>query len=148
MTRSAPASVSIQTSSHSSPAPPPWFGEVALRRLLMVLDNCEHLMLACAQLAEALLGACPEDGAALELGQPWLASRAGLAAETVEPALIEGMQPVAHGLRVATQFAGDLARAQAVPTARDHLGVDDPVGRGMVALRQLANLALFIGVER
>lgn len=30
MTRSAPASVSIQTSSHSSPAPPPWFGEVAL----------------------------------------------------------------------------------------------------------------------
>ena len=30
MTRSAPASVSIQTSLHSSPAPPPWFGEVAL----------------------------------------------------------------------------------------------------------------------
>jgi hypothetical protein len=30
MTSSAPASVSIQTSSHSSPAPPPWFGEVAL----------------------------------------------------------------------------------------------------------------------
>ena len=29
------------------------------RRLLLVLDNCEHLILACAQLAGDLLGACP-----------------------------------------------------------------------------------------
>lgn len=29
------------------------------RRLLIVLDNCEHLILACAQLVELLLGACP-----------------------------------------------------------------------------------------
>jgi predicted ATPase/transcriptional regulator with XRE-family HTH domain len=29
------------------------------RRLLLVLDNCEHLVDACAALAEALLGACP-----------------------------------------------------------------------------------------
>ncbi len=29
------------------------------RQLLLVLDNCEHLLLACAELAESLLGACP-----------------------------------------------------------------------------------------
>jgi predicted ATPase/DNA-binding XRE family transcriptional regulator len=29
------------------------------RRLLLVLDNCEHLVMACAELAEALLRACP-----------------------------------------------------------------------------------------
>jgi DNA-binding SARP family transcriptional activator len=30
------------------------------RQLLLVLDNCEHLIIACAQLAEALLQACPQ----------------------------------------------------------------------------------------
>jgi predicted ATPase/class 3 adenylate cyclase len=29
------------------------------RRLLIVLDNCEHLLAACAQLADALIRACP-----------------------------------------------------------------------------------------
>ena len=32
---------------------------LASRRLLLVLDNCEHVVDACAALAEALLGACP-----------------------------------------------------------------------------------------
>jgi predicted ATPase/DNA-binding SARP family transcriptional activator len=31
-----------------------------VRNLLLVLDNCEHLPLACGQLAEALLQACPD----------------------------------------------------------------------------------------
>ncbi len=30
------------------------------KRLLLVLDNCEHLVQACAQLAERLLSACPD----------------------------------------------------------------------------------------
>ena len=30
------------------------------KELLLVLDNCEHLIDACAQLAEALLSACPK----------------------------------------------------------------------------------------
>ena len=30
------------------------------RQLLLLLDNCEHLVEACAYLADALLGACPE----------------------------------------------------------------------------------------
>ena len=29
------------------------------KRLLLVLDNCEHLLDACARLADALLRACP-----------------------------------------------------------------------------------------
>src|SRR6266571_9516982 len=29
------------------------------RRLLLMLDNCEHVVEACAQLAEALLHSCP-----------------------------------------------------------------------------------------
>src|SRR5687768_10179712 len=32
---------------------------LAPRALLLVLDNCEHLIDACARLAETLLGACP-----------------------------------------------------------------------------------------
>jgi predicted ATPase/DNA-binding XRE family transcriptional regulator len=32
---------------------------IAGRRVLLVLDNCEHLVAACADLAEALLRACP-----------------------------------------------------------------------------------------
>jgi len=32
---------------------------LASRRLLLLLDNCEHLIGACARLAETLLGACP-----------------------------------------------------------------------------------------
>ncbi len=30
------------------------------RHMLMVLDNCEHLLDACAALVVELLGACPE----------------------------------------------------------------------------------------
>ena len=29
------------------------------RRLLLVLDNCEHLVMACAELADAILRVCP-----------------------------------------------------------------------------------------
>jgi non-specific serine/threonine protein kinase len=34
-------------------------GYLRSRTLLLVLDNCEHLLSACAQLAESLLSACP-----------------------------------------------------------------------------------------
>jgi transcriptional regulator with XRE-family HTH domain len=35
-------------------------GNLRDREMLLILDNCEHLVDACAQLAEALLRACPE----------------------------------------------------------------------------------------
>jgi predicted ATPase len=34
--------------------------QLAERRLLLVLDNCEHLLDACARLAAALLRTCPD----------------------------------------------------------------------------------------
>jgi predicted ATPase/DNA-binding XRE family transcriptional regulator len=34
-------------------------GALANRQLLLVIDNCEHLIIACRQLAEALLRTCP-----------------------------------------------------------------------------------------
>ncbi len=34
-------------------------GYLRARRVLLVLDNCEHVLAACAQLADALLRACP-----------------------------------------------------------------------------------------
>ncbi len=34
-------------------------GRLSTQRLLLVLDNCEHLLDACAQLAGAVLGRCP-----------------------------------------------------------------------------------------
>jgi predicted ATPase/DNA-binding CsgD family transcriptional regulator len=34
--------------------------DLAATELLLVLDNCEHLIEACAELADALLGACPD----------------------------------------------------------------------------------------
>ena len=33
--------------------------ELAAARLLVVLDNCEHLLMACAELVDAVLSACP-----------------------------------------------------------------------------------------
>src|SRR4029453_6326447 len=41
------------------PLPPPLLAHVGPRRLLLALDNCEHLLDACARLADALLRACP-----------------------------------------------------------------------------------------
>ncbi len=42
----------------------PWLSEliraVGARRLVLLLDNCEHLIAACAELADGLLRACPE----------------------------------------------------------------------------------------
>ena len=41
------------------PLPATLAGALRPRRLLLVLDNCEHLVEACARLAETLLAACP-----------------------------------------------------------------------------------------
>ena len=50
----------------------------ARRRLLLVLDNCEHLLPACAALAETLLRACPHLAVVATSREPL-----GVAGETV-----------------------------------------------------------------
>ena len=42
------------------PLPPPSPTTCESQELLLLLDNCEHLLAACAQLADALLRACPD----------------------------------------------------------------------------------------
>ncbi|HUS14194.1 MAG TPA: adenylate/guanylate cyclase domain-containing protein, partial [Chloroflexia bacterium] len=55
--------VALALSVHEEPGRPllPTLIEsLGTRRLLMVLDNCEHLLAACSELASAILSACPE----------------------------------------------------------------------------------------
>jgi non-specific serine/threonine protein kinase len=64
------------------------------RRLLLVLDNCEHLVEACAALASALLRSCPEVQILATSRQPL-----GLAGETVWQVPPLGLPPAAPNAR-------------------------------------------------
>jgi non-specific serine/threonine protein kinase len=85
------------------------------KRLLLVLDNCEHLVAACARLADALLRACPHL-TVLATSREAL----GIAGETVwrVPSLSAPEETGAAGREVpaagAPDVAGDLARYAAV----------------------------------
>jgi predicted ATPase/DNA-binding CsgD family transcriptional regulator len=74
------------------------------RETLLVLDDCEHLVLACAELAEGLLRVCPDVHILATSRQPF-----GMAGETVWPvptlSLSESIQPTAPR---------DLLRSEAV----------------------------------
>src|SRR5262249_9347737 len=84
---------------------------------------------------------------AFRFGEPRLAPRARFHPQAVEPALVEGVPAVAHRLRMPAQFVGDLAGACAIPAARDHLGMERPIGGRMVAMSKLADLTRFSGSE-
>ena len=79
------------------------------KRLLVVLDNCEHLIEAAAQLSDALLSSCPH----LRI---LATSRETLGVEgelvwTVDPLSVPNADPDAHRTPFA---AGELARYEAV----------------------------------
>jgi predicted ATPase/DNA-binding CsgD family transcriptional regulator len=61
------------------------------RRLLLVLDNCEHLVEACADLADALLHACPRLAILATSREPL-----NIAGETVWPVPPLSVPPRAH----------------------------------------------------
>jgi predicted ATPase/DNA-binding SARP family transcriptional activator/DNA-binding CsgD family transcriptional regulator len=78
------------------------------KRLLLVLDNCEHLIEAAAQLADALLSTCP-------LLRVVATSREALSVEgelvwRVDPLSVPDAEPEAHR----TPAAGELERYEAV----------------------------------
>ncbi len=81
--------------------------------------------------------------------RPGGAERAGTwpVAEPVDALGVEPVQPLPHGLRVAAQLVGDLGGAQAVPAVGDHPGAPDPVAGGVPGAGQLADGALFGGVD-
>jgi len=49
---------------------------------------------------------------------------------------------------MAGEFSGDSTGAQSLPTQPDHLGTADPVGGGMSAPSELADLAFLGGILR
>lgn len=56
--RAVAAALSLQTT-ESQPPLEPLIAHLRTRSLLLVIDNCEHLLSACAELVETLLRACP-----------------------------------------------------------------------------------------
>jgi hypothetical protein len=88
-----------------------------------------------------------ENRAALLLGQPGPATRTGLHAQSIHALGVEGAQAIPDRLRMAAEFVRDLARAEPVPAASDHLGVHDPVGGRVNTVGELAHLALLERVE-
>ncbi|MBY5164377.1 ATP-binding protein [Salsipaludibacter albus] len=86
-------------------------GALAARTLLLVLDNCEHLVDDCADVVDALLDA----GAAVRV-----------LATSREPLMVAG--EVVHPLGSLGAAGPELFRDRAVAaTGRDVVGVDDPV---------------------
>ena len=88
-----------------------------------------------------------EDRAALQRREPRLAPRARVHSQPIQPALVESVQPGAHGLGMTGELRGDLPRAQSLPAARDQLGVEDPVSRCVRTVGEFAHVAFFDGVE-
>jgi predicted ATPase/DNA-binding CsgD family transcriptional regulator len=92
---------------------------VAERRLLLVLDNCEHVMGACAKLADALLRGCPEVALMATSREPL-----GIDGERVYrvPSMsvpAEGADAGAIWASESVRLLADRAAAQGVPLARD-----------------------------
>ena len=86
------------------------------RRLLLALDNCEHLVPACAALAGALLAACP--------GLRVLATSRqalGVAGEAIWPAPPLGLPP-----RAADRPLAEIAAAEAVRLFRERATAAEP----------------------
>jgi predicted ATPase/class 3 adenylate cyclase/DNA-binding CsgD family transcriptional regulator len=92
---------------------------VGQRSLLVVLDNCEHLVGACAKLADALLRGCPNLALLATSREPL-----GLGGERVYrvPSLgtpADGDDPGAIRASEAVRLLADRAAAQGVPLAED-----------------------------
>src|SRR6516165_10713670 len=94
-------------------------GAVGRRSLLVVLDNCEHLLGACAKLADALLRSCPNLALLATSREPL-----GIDGERVYrvPSLrtpADGDDPGAIRASEAVRLLTDRAAKQGVPLARD-----------------------------
>jgi len=92
---------------------------VGQRNLLVVLDNCEHVIGACAQLADALLRGCPQLALLATSREPL-----GIGGERVfrVPSLgvpADGDDPGAIRASEAVRLLADRAAAQGVPLAGD-----------------------------
>jgi predicted ATPase/DNA-binding SARP family transcriptional activator len=92
---------------------------VGARSLMVVLDNCEHIIGACAKLAAALLRGCPALALLATSREPL-----GIDGERVYRvppmgAPADGADPTAIWASEAVRLLADRAAAQGVPLARD-----------------------------
>jgi predicted ATPase/DNA-binding CsgD family transcriptional regulator len=97
---------------------------VGRRTLLVVLDNCEHIIDACAKLADALLRGCPNLALLATSREPL-----GIGGECVYrvPPLgvpADGADPGAIWASEAVRLLADRAAAQGVPLAWDEPGAE------------------------
>jgi len=94
------------------------------RSLLVVLDNCEHVIGACAKLADALLRGCPKVALLATSREPL-----GIGGERVHrvPSMgvpADGADPGAIRASEAVRLPADRAAAQGVPLAGDQLATE------------------------
>jgi hypothetical protein len=87
-----------------------------------------------------------QNGAAFLLGEASLAPATRFHAKTVESALIKRLQAFTDGLRMAAYHLSNLTSASPIPTVRDDLGMEDPVGRAMDTTRQFPDFPFLGGV--
>jgi hypothetical protein len=87
-----------------------------------------------------------QNGTAFLLGEPWLAPTTWFHAKTVESALIKRLQAFSYGLRMAAHYRSNLTGTQPIPTVRDDLGMEDPVGWAMDTPRQFPDFPFLSGV--
>ena len=119
-----------------SSAPPPWAARVPAA-------------LPALHQPPGRLGAGQRDNpAAIMLAEAPRSAGSWPVAEPVDALGVEPVQPLPHRLRVAAQPLGDLGGAQAVPAVGDHPGAPDPVAGCVPGAGQLADGALFGGVDR
>ena len=112
------------------------------KRLLLVLDNCEHLVAACAQLAETILSQCP-DVQILATGREML----GLSGEVawLVPSLSLPMEDVTVSSEAWLQWEGIRLFVERAMAARGDFAVT-PVNMSAIArvCRQLDGMPLAI----
>jgi predicted ATPase/DNA-binding CsgD family transcriptional regulator len=110
---------------HDRPALPALVEQLAGRRQMLILDNCEHVLPACATVAEVLLRGCPELRVVATSREPLAITGESLFPVPPLPYPEPGDQPGPADLRRYESVALFLARAEAaVPgftLSEDHL---------------------------
>lgn len=96
------------------------------RRLLLVLDNCEHVVAACARLAETLLRACPKLRILASSREPL-----GIAGETAWP--LPPLSLPDHWREITAGQDFGAAEAQRIRTGLVPQAADHPALRAIIA---------------
>jgi len=115
-------------------------GYLRSRRLLLVLDNCEHMVNACARLADSLLQTCPELRILATSRQPFRS--AGEVAWRVPSLTVPGVQDHATADAVTRSESGRLFAERAQSVRSDFTITDTAAGAIIAICRRLDGIPL------